>query len=99
MATLNKKKTHKNLKSKGFTNSENRSDDHIYLDYYYNDKFIHYTKISRGSAKDISAGLVNAMARQCHLSKKEFVDLARCPMSKAKYVEVLKENGDIDDED
>lgn len=79
MPILDKKKTLKNLKSKGFTKSENRSDDHIYLDYYYNDKFILYTKISRGSSKDISQGVVSAMARQCRLTKREFVEFS--PMS------------------
>ena len=96
MGSINKKKTIKNLKSKGYTDAPNKSNDHIYLEFLYEGKLICHTKISHGSSKDISGYLIGAMARQCLLKKSQFIDLAKCPMSKERYINVLKENGDID---
>ena len=40
MAVLDAKKTYKNLKSKGFEDADNKSDDHKYLNFFYNEKLI-----------------------------------------------------------
>ena len=88
---LNKKKAHKNLKKKGFTDSENRSGDHLYMDFIHEGKFALYTKISHGSTKDIGKPLIAQMATQCKLSANEFKDLVNCPLSKERYVKILKE--------
>jgi len=43
---LDKNKTYKSLKSKGFIDSDSHSDDHKYLEYFTGDKLILYTKLS-----------------------------------------------------
>lgn len=95
MAVLDGKKTYKNLKKKGFSDAENRSPDHKCLDYYYDGKLIAFTKISHG-AKDLGDSLIKAMAKQCLINKQQFMDLANCPLSKEEYLEILKENGDLE---
>jgi predicted RNA binding protein YcfA (HicA-like mRNA interferase family) len=94
MAVLDAKKTYKNLKSKGFIDSPNRSDDHKYLEFYQNGKLILYTKISHGE-KDLDNFLIKQMSHQCKLSKMEFMDLANCPLSEKKYLEILENQGFI----
>ncbi len=93
---LNSKKAYKNLKKKGFEDSENRSNDHKYLEFHYNGKMILYTKLSHGSKKDLNNFLIKQMSTQCKLSKHDFADLVNCPMSAKKYVEKLKEIGEIE---
>lgn len=93
---IDKKKTYKNLKKKGFVDNKNKSDDHLYLDYFHNGKYILYTKVSHGSTKDIDISLIKQMANQCKLSNKDFQDLANCPLSKEGYLAKLKVQGLID---
>ena len=47
------------------------------------------TKISH-QATDVDKYLISAMAKQCELSKDEFVDLVRCPLSRDHYEVILK---------
>ncbi|WP_320816211.1 hypothetical protein [Flavobacterium sp.] len=91
--TLDKKKILKNLIKKGFTDNTNRSVDHKYLEYHHNGKLIAYTKLSHGSKKEIDNYLIIQMAKQCQISKNDFVDLVNCPLSAEKYLEKLIENG------
>jgi hypothetical protein len=93
MAAIPTKTTLKNLKKKGFTESKG---DHHYLEFWYNGKLVLYTKISHGSEKDIGEPLIKLMRYQCKLDKKQFLDLARCPLSKAAYMELLKQQGFVD---
>ncbi len=92
MSALNPKKTYKNLKKKGFVDSENRSDDHKYLELFYNNKLVLYTKISHGN-QDLGNHLIKQMAVQCHLDKDEFMNLSNCPLSKEDYFEILEKKG------
>ncbi len=78
----------RNLKQKGFKES-NR--DHKFLEFYHSDKLILHTKISHGGNFDIGDLLIKKMAEQCKLTKTEFIDLAKCPMKKEWYLEILKE--------
>jgi hypothetical protein len=39
------------------------------------------------------------MKRQCKLEKNEFIDLANCPLSATGYLEILKRNGIITQND
>lgn len=48
------------------------------------------TKISH-SAIDIGKGLIALMSKQCVLRKEEFVNLIKCPLSRDRYEEILKE--------
>lgn len=89
MSVLDPKKTYKNLKKKGFIDSTTKSKDHKRLEFYHDGKYVLQTKISHGSS-DIENYLIKQMSEQCKLSKAEFMDLANCPMSKKKYLEVLQ---------
>lgn len=88
---INRKNTLKNLKKKGFSESKNKSGDHHYLDFIHNGKLVLYTKLSHGSEKDLDDYLIKQMAIQCKLNKKDFVDLANCPLSKEDYIKKLSE--------
>jgi hypothetical protein len=92
MSVLDPKVTYRNLKNKGFIDAENKSKDHKWLHFFYNDKFILSTKMSHG-AGDIGEQLIRAMSFQCHLTKAEFIDLARCPLSNEAYLEILEKKG------
>lgn len=89
---LDSKKAYKNLKKKGFIDSESHSCDHKYLDLFIGDKYVGYTKISHGNG-DIEDYLIKQMAVQCKLSKQQFADLVNCPLSKEDYFKILKEKG------
>lgn len=91
MSVLDAKKTHQNLLSKGFVSKKG---DHKFLEYYHNGKLILHTKISHGE-KELEDFHIGMMKRQCKLEKKEFIDLANCPLSAEAYLEILKQNGTI----
>lgn len=95
MSVLDAKKTYQNLLSKGFKAMKG---DHKYLEYYFNGKFILHTKISHGE-KELEDFHIGMMKRQCKLEKKEFIDLANCPLAADEYIEILKKNGVITDND
>jgi hypothetical protein len=90
MSVLDPKKTLSNLLKKGFTSSNH---DHKYLDLFFNGKFVTHTKVSHGSKNEIDEYLIKQMSAQCKLSKKEFIDLAKCPLSKEAYFKILKKDG------
>lgn len=89
MSTLDPHKTYKNLKKKGFVDSTNKSVDHKHLDFFYNGKFVLHTKLSHNN-KDLNDYLIKQMSTQCKLSKSEFMDLANCPLSQEKFLEILE---------
>jgi predicted RNA binding protein YcfA (HicA-like mRNA interferase family) len=78
------------LRNKGFQES-NR--DHKYLIFYFEGKKTEIrTKISHGS-KDIDDRLIHMMAKQLKLSKEDFLDLVKCPMSRETYIQKLQAAG------
>lgn len=81
------------LLKKGFTEEPKR--DHIYFTVHGSDgrKTIVYTKVSHGSGKDISDGLLSAMRKQMRLEKREFEEYMNCSLSKEDYLRILKEKG------
>lgn len=91
MSVLDPNKTYKNLKKKGFIDSTNKSNDHKYIELWHEGKYILYTKISHGSKGEIGNYLIKQMSSQCKLDKKDFMDLANCPLSKDEYIKILKE--------
>ncbi len=93
MAAISTKDTVKNLKKKGFVEV---AGDHRYLEFMYQGKVVFHTKVSHGSKKDLDDFLIKQMSVQCKLDKKQFLDLARCPLSKAAYMELLKQQGFVD---
>ncbi|MCX6272669.1 MAG: hypothetical protein NTU44_15920 [Bacteroidetes bacterium] len=95
MSVLDPKKTYKNLKKKGFTDSTTKSVDHKRLELHYNGKWVLSTKISH-SNDDIDNYLIKQMSVQCQLDKVDFLDLANCPLSKDDYLEILMQKGLLD---
>ncbi len=93
MAAISTKDALKNLSKKGFVLVPG---DHRYLEYVHKGKVVLHTKISHGSKKDIDDYLIKQMSVQCRLDKKNFLDLARCPLSKEAYHALLKEQGLVD---
>lgn len=90
MAAISTKDTLKHLKKKGFVQVPG---DHRYLEYIHQGKVVLHTKISHGSKKDIDDYLIKQMSVQCRLDKQNFLDLARCPLTKEAYHDLLKEQG------
>lgn len=78
------------LEKKGFRKAEG---DHHYFYYVNKDgkKTMSRTKTSHSrKMKDIPDSLLSQMARQVQLSKKDFLLLVDCPMSRDDYDERLK---------
>lgn len=48
------------------------------------------TRASHGR-KDVTPGVMRAMAKQCHLTLSEFVRLVDCPMSQGDWEELILE--------
>ena len=88
MSVLDPNNTLRNLKKKGFLESTVRSDDHIYLEYFHDNKLVAYTKLSHHSS-DLGNFHIKQMSYQCKLTRDQFVNLAKCPMDQAEYVRIL----------
>jgi len=95
MSVLDPDKTYKNLKKKGFIDSTTKSVDHKRVELFHNNKFVLSTKISHHSG-DIGNHLIKQMSVQCHLDKNNFIDLAKCPLSKEDFLEILDKKGLLD---
>jgi len=95
MSVLDPKKTFKNLKKKGFTESSNKSPDHKRLEFNFNGKWVLSTKLSHNS-QDLDNYLIKQMSGQCHLEKGEFLDLVNCPLSKEEFIQILENKGLLD---
>ena len=58
------------------------------------------THYSHGaSGKEVDNGVISAMARQCHLSPKQFKELVDCALSQGEYESLLLERGIIEQSD
>lgn len=53
------------------------------------------TKTSHGRGFDIDDSLLAQMARQCGLTKKQFLDLVDCPLSREEYEKLLQQAGKL----
>jgi hypothetical protein len=83
------------LKTKGFVEEPG---DHIILVYYTasGKKTTARTMTSHSpKMKDISDPLITQMARQCKLSKSDFLALVDCPMTREKFEQALENLGEI----
>lgn len=92
MSVLDHNKTYQNLKKKGFIDSPTKSVDHKHVEFFHNEKYILSTKLSHDK-KDIENYLIKQMSFQCHLDKIDFIDLAKCPLSKEDYLDILRKKG------
>ena len=81
------------LKKKGFVQSDN---DHHYFTYHtlQGRKSRVFTKTSHGM-RELSDKLLSLMARQCRLSRADFLQLIDCPMTRVKYEAHLIRSGHI----
>lgn len=84
------------LLRKGFQRTK-KGADHNYFIYESLDgkKARASTKTSHGKSFDIDDNLLGKMGRQCGLTKKSFLDLLDCPLSRKDYEELLKQAGKL----
>ncbi|MGK5082981.1 hypothetical protein WDW37_06720 [Bdellovibrionota bacterium FG-1] len=78
------------LRSKGFQQTEG---DHHYFIYHRKDgkKTLAKTKTSHGGKADLDDYLLGAMAKQCSLTKPQFLELVDCTLTRDAYERVLEE--------
>ena len=82
-----------NLKYKGF---EEDPRSHKYLRLFVNGKETSiFTFVSHGS-KEINDFLIGKMAYQTSLERREFIDLATCPLSRDDYLKKLTQQGKLE---
>ncbi|MCL2005100.1 MAG: hypothetical protein FWG73_02950 [Planctomycetaceae bacterium] len=81
------------LRKKGFVRSADS--DHVVYRFFSTEKeLLARTKMSHGMmGSSISVPLIAVMARQLHLTSKQFLDFVDCPMNEAEYREILLESG------
>ena len=94
MTTLKTRQIVQSLSSKGFREVDG---NHRRLVYYFGGRKTEVrTKVSHGS-KEVSDGLIHAMAQQTRLSKSDFVELITCTLDADGYAEKLRAAGiDLD---
>lgn len=91
MSKLKHQKIKGGLKRKGFRESQS---DHTFLTFYHNDmKTEVWTKLSLGGGKEIGEDLIHRMASQVKLTKKQFLDLIECIMTRDGYISELQRQG------
>jgi hypothetical protein len=87
---LKTKEAEKGLLQKGF---RRRNTDHATFWLFVGDERSEvWTKISFG-ASEIDDSMVSRMARQVFLSRKDFVNLVQCPLSREDYLARLRDQG------
>jgi hypothetical protein len=94
-----KSKVESALLAKGFQKTEK---DHHYFIYFTTDgkKTTAKTKTSHSKKnKDIPDPLLIQMAKQCSLTKTEFLSLVDCPLNQEMYEDILQKQGIIDSSD
>ena len=90
MSPLDSRKTFKAMCSKGFKEAQHRSPDHKWIEFWHDGKLTRSrTKFSHNN-QEINDYLIKEMSKQVNLSKKEFVDFAKCTLSQEGYVEILR---------
>ena len=82
------------LEGKGF---QKQGGDHHYFVYWSVDgkKSMAKTKTSHGSGRDISDDLLSKMARQCGVTKPNFLKLIDCPLLRPDYENLLRQAGKL----
>jgi hypothetical protein len=82
------------LQRKGF----NRTDEGDHLWYFLpridGEGYLVRTKMSHGMmGETVGVELIVLMARQCRLTKKQFLSLIDCPIDETEYREILRQQG------
>ena len=80
------------LEAKGF---QPQTGDHNYFVYWSAEgkKSMARTKTSHGSGRDVSDDLLAKMAKQCGLTKPQFLRLIECPLQRPEYETLLRAAG------
>lgn len=83
------------LRNKGF--QQQPGGDHHYFVYVALDgkKALAKTKTSHGRGFDIDDSLLGLMARQCILTRPQFLKLIECPLSREDYEVILRQEGKL----
>ncbi|MFO1430534.1 MAG: hypothetical protein U1F76_10410 [Candidatus Competibacteraceae bacterium] len=83
------------LLAKGF--KQQQGGDHNYFVYVSMDgkKALAKTKTSHGRGFDIDDSLLRMMARQCALTRAQFLKLIECPLSREDYETLLRQTGKL----
>lgn len=96
MTVLNRNDAVANMKKKGFV--EGRKGKHIPYNFVTSEgkRTSITTHISHTpKQKVLSDNLISAMAKQCYLSKADFIRFAKCAMTQQEYELRLKQDGKI----
>jgi hypothetical protein len=70
--------------------------DHNFYFLYINGKRTSINTHTSHNQQDINDHLINCMKKQLKLDKKDFENLINCPLSFEKYVQILKDNNEIE---
>ena len=98
MANVGRQLTERNLRKKGFKWKKDRGKDRIYVYCVGNTETAVFTMLSQSRrVKDLGDRLISDMAKQCKLSRGDFLRLVKCPMTEAQYRDVLRQAGHIED--
>jgi hypothetical protein len=91
MATLDGKKTYKNLCKKGFKPAvDGRASDHKWIEFYHEDKLTNIkTKLSHNN-QELNDYLIGCMSNQIKLNRNQFISFAKCDLSEKGYIELVK---------
>lgn len=98
MAVVSSRDAGSNLESKGFHRREAKG--HTWFDLYIDDQFVGIsTHISRGkdTHSDIGNNLIDAMKNElCLNTNSEAYALLKCPMSRERYLDLLRSRNKLD---
>lgn len=86
------KAVEKALLKKGFVKEDR---DHKYFVFLYEGKKTKVKTKTSHNDQDIGSSLISQMAKQLRLDKREFCDLINCPLTKEKYIAILKNKKEI----
>ena len=89
MTVFSAKKVEKALEKVGHVNENG---DHNRYRLYIDGKRTDIRTKTSHNGQDIGDDLIASMARQIHLSRKEFISLVNGQISKNEYLEILKAN-------
>ena len=82
------------LMQKGFYRTSDADHLWYFLQREGGEGYVARTKMSHGMmGETIGVELIALMARQCRLTKKQFLSLIDCPMDETAYREILQQQG------
>jgi len=85
-----RRKVEQALLKKGFEQDERHH--HFFLYRTENGQLSNIRTKTSHSGKELDDYLLGKMAQQCHLAKKQFLDLVDCPLSRTEYEKEIAEH-------